>query len=233
MKQVSLAVLQYVQDADEKYPMGVDQNWDWQTTWPFLTQPYIKSTSVYRCPDDSATTAADWFDTVQQQSLSYAGNAYTPQTPANTGPGFAHGIFAIGQSWSSPLSQAISAVTQPAATIMIAEKHTDDNVAYAASMGTGPILNAGPGTLIAGIPDGGWDKFGGCQYIPNQQGTVGPHGAPGTYCDEANGAVSYKHSGHTIANFAFSDGHVKAMRPSATNPDPINQPQNNLWDALR
>jgi len=35
------------------------------------------------------------------------------------------------------------------------------------------------------------------------------------------------------ANFAFCDGHVKAMRPYATNPDPTNRPNDNLWDARR
>jgi prepilin-type processing-associated H-X9-DG protein len=31
------------------------------------------------------------------------------------------------------------------------------------------------------------------------------------------------------ANFSFADGHAKSMAPVATNPDPIGQPQNNMW----
>jgi len=34
-----------------------------------------------------------------------------------------------------------------------------------------------------------------------------------------------------MANFAFCDGHVKAMRPAATNPDYNKHPELNLWDA--
>src|SRR3569833_2726288 len=153
LKQVGLGVLQYVQDNDEHYPMGVDQNWDWQTTWPFVTQPYIKSTDVYRCPDDSAKTAGDWWGSGQQHTaLSYAGNGYTEQNPPVTGTGVGKGIFASGQSWSGPLSVNLAVVNSPASTIMIAEKHADDNVKYAPASGTGPLLDAGPGTLIAGIP---------------------------------------------------------------------------------
>ncbi|MBC8136803.1 MAG: hypothetical protein H8F28_13040 [Fibrella sp.] len=36
-----------------------------------------------------------------------------------------------------------------------------------------------------------------------------------------------------MANFAFCDGHVKSMKPAATNPDPVNKPDSNMWDAKR
>ncbi|MBC7809407.1 MAG: hypothetical protein H7145_25005 [Akkermansiaceae bacterium] len=36
-----------------------------------------------------------------------------------------------------------------------------------------------------------------------------------------------------MTNFAFVDGHVKAMKPEATNPDPDGQPDKNMWDASR
>jgi hypothetical protein len=36
-----------------------------------------------------------------------------------------------------------------------------------------------------------------------------------------------------VGNFAFIDGHVKAMIPSATDPNMAGQPQNNMWDGLR
>ncbi len=29
------------------------------------------------------------------------------------------------------------------------------------------------------------------------------------------------------------DGHTKAMRPAATDPDPVNRPLDNMWDATR
>ena len=46
-----------------------------------------------------------------------------------------------------------------------------------------------------------------------------------------NGAVSAHHN--NLATFLFLDGHVKDMRPVATNPDPVNRPQDDMWDGTR
>jgi len=46
-----------------------------------------------------------------------------------------------------------------------------------------------------------------------------------------DGSVSAHHT--EMANFAFCDGHVKTMRPSYTNPDPVKRPKDNMWDATR
>ena len=46
-----------------------------------------------------------------------------------------------------------------------------------------------------------------------------------------NGAISSKHSG--MSNFILADGHAKAMRPTQTNPDGVNHPELNMWDAVR
>ncbi|RYX86740.1 DUF1559 domain-containing protein [bacterium] len=54
-KQIGLAMLQYIQDYDERYPVQ-----DEHTTPPYMwykpVQPYVKSAQVFRCP--SATDAA-------------------------------------------------------------------------------------------------------------------------------------------------------------------------------
>src|SRR5580692_115222 len=58
-KQIGLAILQYVQDNDEHYPTGSQEN---QATpsdntdgvgWYGQCNPYIKSTQLGKCPDDS------------------------------------------------------------------------------------------------------------------------------------------------------------------------------------
>ena len=54
---------------------------------------------------------------------------------------------------------------------------------------------------------------------------------PEDYDIGPNGAVSAGYMNQSV--FTFIDGHAKAMVPSATNPDPINKPQSNLWNALR
>jgi prepilin-type N-terminal cleavage/methylation domain-containing protein/prepilin-type processing-associated H-X9-DG protein len=51
MKQLGLAVLQYVQDYDETYPLGVD--FHTYVSWADRIYPYVKSTGAYKCPDYS------------------------------------------------------------------------------------------------------------------------------------------------------------------------------------
>lgn len=46
-----------------------------------------------------------------------------------------------------------------------------------------------------------------------------------------NGGISAPYQGK--ANFAFIDGHAKTLDPRSTNPDGLNHPENNQWDALR
>src|SRR5262250_2612097 len=50
-KEMGLAVLMYVQDYDETFPIGAQA--DWNNSWPTKVQPYIKNLAVFRCPDDS------------------------------------------------------------------------------------------------------------------------------------------------------------------------------------
>jgi len=51
------------------------------------------------------------------------------------------------------------------------------------------------------------------------------------YPYNANGSVSVSHQ--NMANFLFCDGHVKVMHPYYTDPDPVNQPGNNMWNVTR
>ena len=54
-KQIGLGLLQYAQDNDEMF-YGVKQNPNWfpGVGWAGATQPYIKSSEVFHCPDDSS-----------------------------------------------------------------------------------------------------------------------------------------------------------------------------------
>jgi prepilin-type processing-associated H-X9-DG protein len=62
--------------------------------------------------------------------------------------------------------------------------------------------------------------------------------AAAAYPSGQNGSVSAHHGGGKLANFAFTDGHVKAMSPIQTNPQPpkydsLGEPSGNMWDAIR
>ena len=56
LKQLGLAFIQYQQDADEKFPAynsgdGNDRG------WATMIYPFVKSTGIYKCPDDSVTNS--------------------------------------------------------------------------------------------------------------------------------------------------------------------------------
>ena len=52
LMQLGLAFIQYSQDADERFPVGVNAL---NNGWAGQTYPYIKYTPVYRCPNDPTT----------------------------------------------------------------------------------------------------------------------------------------------------------------------------------
>ncbi len=49
LKQLGLAILQYTQDNDERYPDIADKK-NPNATWRTMIYPYIKSTGIYQCP---------------------------------------------------------------------------------------------------------------------------------------------------------------------------------------
>ena len=51
LKQIGIAFTQYTQDADEKFP-GVNSG-NGSQGWASAIYPFVKSTGVYKCPDDS------------------------------------------------------------------------------------------------------------------------------------------------------------------------------------
>ena len=55
-KQIGLSILQYVQDYDETFPMAARPTHD-QNGWVNSVYPYVKSTSLFSCPDDPNVAA--------------------------------------------------------------------------------------------------------------------------------------------------------------------------------
>ena len=55
-KQISLAVLQYVQDYDETYGYGAI---NFGTAWKAELAPYVKSVDLFKCPSNPQNTTAD------------------------------------------------------------------------------------------------------------------------------------------------------------------------------
>ena len=87
LKQLGLAFTQYTQDYDEKYPGGTG-NATFPQGWAGEIYPFVKSTGVYRCPDDSTTGTTSY---AVNQALYYVINGYPGRasisafnSPANT-----------------------------------------------------------------------------------------------------------------------------------------------------
>jgi prepilin-type N-terminal cleavage/methylation domain-containing protein/prepilin-type processing-associated H-X9-DG protein len=212
IKQLAMAVNMYVQDYDETYPFACPDNW-WYYTWGINVQPYIKNVQIFKCPSDSNGRQADvdWAG----PRISYAANGLIKWVNnANR----LIGVIGMAQSWISDNVATMAKVGRPAETIMLAEKHDEDNVMW-----------WGPRSQY--YSDSVWNWYWGCGSIP-----VGTRNPTNTYPNGPSGCVPEKHSG--VANFALADGHSKAFRPQATNPGPLysNDPNlldKNMWDATR
>ncbi|MDQ2731319.1 MAG: hypothetical protein M3Y56_06645 [Armatimonadota bacterium] len=174
MKQISLGIIAYAQDYDEKFPTleGNPTNafGTGNVPWDMQIMPLIKSAGVFKCPDDSNSAPTG------QQQRSYGLNHW--QAPGN------------GDN-NSPPGQNISLVTSPATTILIAEKQNANNI-----LGT----TTGNNTEAVLWPNDGVTSGSGNNF-------------PG------NGFVNAVHNGQKYNNYAFCDGHVKAIITNGNNND--------------
>ena len=214
-KQMGTAIMMYTQDYDEKYPQGM---WDvWHNSWAITTQPYIKNYGVYRCPDDAKKEQAQsWLAGWSGIAISYGGNGYIVSDATGN---HVKGVFTpMDQGWLGD-SQSLATVAKVAETVMVTEKHNAD----ASKNGADGNNTDWYGNCFVGVS---WWDWGAAGEIPD-----GTRLLTAAYPMGQNGAVSAHHT--ELANFLMADGHVKAMHPAATNPDPINRPADNMWDATR
>jgi len=248
-RQIGLAVIQYTQDYDEIYPPAFqwgapDKNgWgDNNQYWTGEIQPYLKDFAVLGCPDDAGFAKPGTHGAWEGFGVSYAANAYTggwdgarnlwlgPFTllwDPNAG-------MALGNvNWIEQKYNSDAQMTSPANTIMVAEAYASDTAALNQS-----TMNAlDSGSMVAfedtdSIFPGGHTTacYGGADHPFGGQALNIANGLNPTlpYPNGPGGAVSAHHQGE--ANFCFVDGHVKAMHPVATDPDPCNQINNNMWN---
>jgi len=235
MKQIGLALTQYVQDYDETYPCAIDSGFEYSSGtdltahWTQKVIPYIKANGVYGCPDDPGAGSPDQANSWKGVVCSYAANGATGYFAENSWKRSLIGPMGVGnETWLDtvgPNALSLSQINNPSGTILIAERYNSD--AGAASSGCGNWSNFGDGNVIV---NQSWYECG--SLIPSTgNGT-------NAYPNGINGVVSAHHT--NLANFAFTDGHVKAMIPTATNPanppsgwDSNGHSKDNLWDALR
>lgn len=245
LKQIGLAIIQYTNDYDERYPFGQELAYTGSPFgggdqgWATNVQPYVKSLGIFFCPDDSTSGTAHWAGGTQ---ISYAINSASLNL-TNGNPNVLKGIAGWESSWfvnsagpcngvnrcgsdKGALSQG--AVPRPAESIMVGERHSDRDANWSTGIGS---LFLGGNTTANGGPAGddvgaGW--MGNSYPSGRNNNNDAAHGV------NKFGSVTARHT--DLANFLFCDGHVKALTPLKTNPDPVSGSPagtNNMWWADR
>jgi prepilin-type N-terminal cleavage/methylation domain-containing protein/prepilin-type processing-associated H-X9-DG protein len=208
MKQIGLALIQYNQDNDEKFPSGVtlvNGTSMYGAGWDGASAAYIKSADLSKCPDDSTTSVTN--NGVTSNPVSYAFN----QNLAGNGP---YG--------------SLASMEAPASTIMLCEAQNDiaqvntADEGYAASGNSASVdLSAAVNGLDKGADTNmpsGYDEISGTsgqqlQGIKYATGYLGS--TPPISTADFTGPTGIHTDG---ANYLFGDGHVKYLKGSSVSP---------------
>ncbi len=193
LKQLGLAFTQYTQDYDEKYPGAGAGTGQFPYGWAGEIYPFVKSTGVYRCPDDTTAGSAAPSSTTSyavNQALYYPINGYSGRA-------------------------SISAFNSSAVTVLLFEIGNGPvfDVTSSAEVlspwgdgfdGTNNIAG-GTGTGVGGSPT---------------NTTLYQTGLLGGGVAATGGATCYASLGqHTSgANYLLNDGHVKWLRGVSVSP---------------
>ncbi len=189
LHQLGLALVQYNQDYDERFPSGGNSA---GTGWGAEAYSYVKSTGVFKCPDDPTATATNLEGHNETDvPVSYGINS-------NLG------------------SATLAQLNAPASTVLLFETQggqTDitnplNDVGAVSGTYASPSGNGGDSATLVGYLD--WTKN--AKYVCGASATVGMGNPP--RADTGGGTSPYVlapvHTG--AANFAFTDGHVKYTR---------------------
>ena len=218
-KQLGLAFTQYTQDADERYPYGINNSAaggkNLGQGWGGQLYQYVKSTGVYKCPDDS-TNPATAAGGLTAYPVSYAFNANAKGT-------------ALSQFNAPASSVLLCEAFGPVARIDIG----DEGLSLGAGQyddfsgttdGIPDPANAVPGGVLCDADLCGHGYAGGYDMqlatgvmAGGQNGMPAPadYTVAGNPLPYTSGAVGIHTGG---SNFLLGDGHVKFLRPEQVSP---------------
>ncbi len=209
-KQLGLAFTQYTQDYDERYPAGAVAGTglhSYGQGWGGQIYSFVKSTGVYKCPDDSTAVQANGGYTASPVSYAYNANAVMRGSGA-----------------------ALSQFNAPASTVLLCEvfgapvrvDQSDEGIFSNTSYDLSPATDGLPdpsssngGVLCDNILCGPRVAAGGYDLLIATG--VMPAGQTGTLAAGQYSPTTYTNGGPAIhtggSNFLLADGHAKYLRP--------------------
>ncbi len=236
VKQLGLATIMYLGDFDDKFTFGSAACW-WQPLdggWTYNVLPYMKNVNVLLSPGDPKNKSfwIDWMRTTPEAIvISYASNGYMKWDGVGWG---VYGVIGMDQAntqvradgttcsgWMTKGIVMQSDVHMAAETIMFAER----NSSY-------PVF--GPSNFYTGV--NWWDGVGTGGLIPDATRDGSPYMVDAWDGDPPKEWQKNNRWGGMNADWAkksvvvWVDGHASVVHPPQTNPDPVNQPNKNLWD---
>ena len=170
LKQIGLGILQYNQDYDEAYAMGMWGTSASQTrcSWPAMIQPYVKNTAIFTCPSDTG----DYGKTPGTISDPNGCSA----SPTGYAVSYEYNYYLGGNNNQNGgvLTSSLPQLTAPAQTVMLTDgattptpgKNPADWPTRAAASGATPtsgrtswlLVNANSSTITSGFADYGAPK---------------------------------------------------------------------------
>jgi prepilin-type N-terminal cleavage/methylation domain-containing protein/prepilin-type processing-associated H-X9-DG protein len=220
-KQLGLGFIQYIQDNDERYPVGNQGVPTYGFVrrirgWAGQVYPYVKSTGIFLCPSDS--TAAD--TAVPATSGNYGPGTYVPVT---AGFPFSPVSYLFNQAISFGANGggqgtgpvAVPAFTAPAKTVLLFEgqgfeAQITNPLEQQSPSGNGTpgcdinLMGFSPGEIASG--NGTYEYSTG--IFPGQSTTTG---SCGNFA-----ALTGRHTDGS--NYLLCDGHVKWLRGDQVSP---------------
>ena len=202
-KQLAIAAIQYTQDYDEKTADGDNHN-GLGSGWAGQLYPYVKSTGVFKCPDDSS------YPLSQGVSTSY---------------GFNRNCAVYSYAGTGPEGRSLAEFTAPAKTVLLFEVtnsgYYDITIGYQLLPGHSNGDDTFDGGSVAGCGLGGpYDLVG---YNVQFHGNINSGNvqyATGSLRNSRTDAVSQSDFAPTPrhgdgANYTMADGHSKFFRASS------------------
>lgn len=209
IRQLGLAVQQYVNDNDERmpHPIWSTVNVNWCAGWAGKLYPYVKSTNIYQCPNDTTQSLPMGPDTLYPMSYDFNTNLLSYQygidgfTPSLNAPAKTVMMFEIGKR-SDGWFDSVANVTNA--------EETGGSISYYSACGEGLEII----TWASGL-----SGRNGASYATGPLGGRKPQ--PLVFEDKPRHGEG--------SNFLLADGHVKWMLGSQVssgvyfgpnNPDP-------------